>query len=231
MGALNNAEVGKYVGKYFVAAFQKVGTFKVVGKQKQGGNVAAYFCAPDGRVLHAVAGPVSAAVMLRELKWTVETTEKAIKEAKKDGAKFKEMFRAAHAARLKADHGLVVEPVTHDPVELDPGHVNGFSAHFDWPSHSWVFDWTWDTSRIILLGGGELLGVDHVEVHAENVQTEFTSFDTVTMAVAGPPTVTVTHELIETIVEECPCDVALPFGQLDFSDVIGFLQCFSGACP
>ncbi len=118
-----------------------------------------------------------------------------------------------------------------DPVELDPGFVNGFSAHFHWPSHSWVFDWTWDTSRIILLGGGELLGVDHVEVHAENVQTEFTSFDTVTMAVAGPPTVTVTHELIETIVEECPCDVALPFGQLDFSDVIGFLQCFSGACP
>ena len=30
----------------------KAGTFKIVDGQKQGGNVAAYFCAPDGRVLH-----------------------------------------------------------------------------------------------------------------------------------------------------------------------------------
>lgn len=115
MGALNNAEVGKYVNKYFVSAFQKVGTFRIVGKQKQGGNVAAYFCAPDGRVLHAVAGPVNAATMLKELKWTVETAQKAIKEAKNDGAKFKESFRKAHAKKLKDEYGLVVEAVTYDP--------------------------------------------------------------------------------------------------------------------
>ena len=69
MNALNNAEVGKYINEYFVAAFQKVATFKIVGGQKQGGNVAAYFCAPDGRVLNVVAGPVDAAPERRDALW------------------------------------------------------------------------------------------------------------------------------------------------------------------
>jgi hypothetical protein len=117
VNALNNAEVGKYINEYFVASFQKVATFKIVGEQKQGGNVAAYFCAPDGRVLNVVAGPVDAATMLREAKWTVETAQKAIKESKGDGAKFKEMLRKAHAQKLRDDFGIVVEPTTFDPPE------------------------------------------------------------------------------------------------------------------
>lgn len=122
--------------------------------------------------------------------------------------------------------------LTGSPVELDPGLVNGFSAHFDWTSHSWIFDWTWDTSRLAPLGGGgDLLGVDHVEVHAENVTNAFTSFDSIAMTIDGPPEVTITHELLENIQQPCPCDFAPPFGQLDFSDVVGFLQCFTNACP
>jgi hypothetical protein len=117
VNALNNAEVGKYINEYFVSSFQKVATFKIVGGQKQGGNVAAYFCAPDGRVLNVVAGPVDAATMLREAKWTVETAKKAIEESKGDGAKFKEMLRKAHAQRLRDEFGIVVEPVTFDPPE------------------------------------------------------------------------------------------------------------------
>jgi hypothetical protein len=121
VNALNTPEVGKYLNEYFVSSFQKVATFKIVGNQKQGGNVASYFCAPDGRVLHMVAGPVDSATMLKEAKWVVETTEKAMKEAKGDGAVFKASFRKAHAERLRAEHGLVVEPVTYDPVvEQDP---------------------------------------------------------------------------------------------------------------
>ena len=64
MNALANPKVGEYLEKYFVSAFQRVGTFRIVGKQKQGGNVATYFCAPDGRVLHAIAGPVNADTIL-----------------------------------------------------------------------------------------------------------------------------------------------------------------------
>jgi hypothetical protein len=117
VNALANPEVGKYISEYFVASFQKVATFKIVNGQKQGGNVASYFCAPDGRVLHVVAGPVDAATMLREAKWVVETAQRAVKEAKNDGAKFKAIFRKAHAEKLRSESGLVVQPVTYDPPE------------------------------------------------------------------------------------------------------------------
>jgi hypothetical protein len=117
VGALNNAEVGQYVNDYFVSSYQKVATFKIVGGQKQGGNVAAYFCAPDGRVLHCVAGPVDAQTFLHEAKWVVETTKTCMKEAKDDGAKFKQMFRKAHAEKLRLEFGIVVEPLTYDPPD------------------------------------------------------------------------------------------------------------------
>jgi hypothetical protein len=127
VNALANEEVGKYLNEYFCSSFQKVATFRIVNGQKQGGNVAAYFCAPDGRVLHLVAGPVDAATMLREAKWVVETTKKAIADSKGDGAKFKATFRKLHADRLKAEHGLVVEPVTFDPPEQDPNSALTYS--------------------------------------------------------------------------------------------------------
>jgi hypothetical protein len=117
VNALADPKVGKYLNEYFVSSFQKVATFKIVGKQKQGGNVASYFCAPDGRVLHVIAGPVNAAVMINEARWVVETAKKAMKECKGDGAQFKAIFRKAHAERLRKEHGLVVEPVLFEPVE------------------------------------------------------------------------------------------------------------------
>jgi hypothetical protein len=121
VNALASPEVGKYLNEHFVASFQKVATFRIVGGQKQGGNVASYFCAPDGRVLHVVAGPVDSATLLREAKWVVETTRKAMAASKGDGAAFKAYFRKAHAERLRTEHGLVVEPVTWDPPEAqDP---------------------------------------------------------------------------------------------------------------
>jgi hypothetical protein len=122
VGALNNDEVGKFVNEYFVSTYQKVATFKIVNGQKQGGNVAAYFCAPDGRVLHCVAGPVDATTFLNEAKWVVETTKTCMKEStgkdgKMDGAKFKTLYRKAHAEKLRQDYGIVVEAVTYDPPD------------------------------------------------------------------------------------------------------------------
>jgi hypothetical protein len=117
VNALANVKTGKYLNEYFVSTFQKVATFKIVGNQKQGGNVAAYFCAPDGRVLHVVAGPVDAPTLLHEARWVVETTKKAMAETKDDGAKFKSYFRKIHAERLRQEHGLIVDPVTFDPPQ------------------------------------------------------------------------------------------------------------------
>jgi hypothetical protein len=116
VNALANAETGAYLNEHFVASFQKVATFKIVNGQKQGGNVASYFCAPDGRVLHCVAGPVDGATLLREARWVVNTTKRAMKEANGDGAKFKAIFREAHAKKLLDETGLKVDPVTYDYV-------------------------------------------------------------------------------------------------------------------
>jgi hypothetical protein len=115
VNALADPEVGLYFEKYFVASFQRVGTFRIVGAQKQGGNVATYFCAPDGRVLHAIAGPVNAQTLLAESKWVVETAKAAIEKSKGDGVEFKAVLRRAHADKLRQESGLVVEPVTFDP--------------------------------------------------------------------------------------------------------------------
>jgi hypothetical protein len=114
VGALANPEVGAYINKHFVSSFQKVATFQIVNGQKQGGNVASYFCAPDGRVLHCVAGPVDAGTMLREARWVVDSVKKAMEESKRTEVPFKALFRRWHAERLRQEHGLVVEPATFD---------------------------------------------------------------------------------------------------------------------
>ncbi len=70
----------------------------------------------DG-LFHALAGPVDAGTMLREAQWVVETATKGIEASKGDGAAFKAYMRTAHAAKLRAEHGLVVTPLTYDPPE------------------------------------------------------------------------------------------------------------------
>jgi hypothetical protein len=98
---LTNAEAGKYLNGHFVATYQKVGTFTINGKQKQGGNVASYFCTPEGRVLHVLAGPVNADALLREARWVVETSKMAALESE---ARLKLFWRKAHAERLQQEH-------------------------------------------------------------------------------------------------------------------------------
>jgi hypothetical protein len=71
---------------------------------KQGGNVASYFCTPDGQVLHVVTGPVAAFVLLREARWAVETNKLADLECKGNEALRKAFFRKMHAERLRNEH-------------------------------------------------------------------------------------------------------------------------------
>jgi len=116
-GALANVELGTYLNTFFVSSFQRVPT------ANPGGAYVSYFCAPDGRVLHAVAGTVDAATMLAEATWTVEASKKAIDDSRATEVPFKALFRRAHADRLARNYGLVVEPVTFDapePADDDP---------------------------------------------------------------------------------------------------------------
>jgi len=100
--------VGDYLNTHFVSSYQKVGTFRIANGQKQGGNVASYFCLPDGQVLHVIAGPVNGATMLREARWVVETWKLALLEKKEEPAQLSEFFAKAHADRLRQEHGLTL---------------------------------------------------------------------------------------------------------------------------
>ncbi len=112
MNALADSSVGDYVNEHFVTAYQKVGTFKVNTKtgQKQGGNVASYFCLPDGTVLHAIPGPVDAATFLKEARFAVETHKLAAANARNDPLRYKLTVRAAHYERLKDEYAALLPP-------------------------------------------------------------------------------------------------------------------------
>jgi hypothetical protein len=118
VSALANPEVGKYLNRHFVSSFQKVAAFQINGDQKQGGNVAGYFCSPEGFVLHAVAGPVDAAVFLREARWVNETLNLALMEGHKTVSQMQTFFRKAHISRLQSEYGIHL-PASRLPMQTN----------------------------------------------------------------------------------------------------------------
>jgi hypothetical protein len=116
VNALANGEVGTLINKYFVSSFQRVGSFRITQGQKQGGNVVTYFCAPDGRVLHVIAGPVDSKRFLEEANWVVQKTKDAMAESRGDATKFKKLVRTYHADRLEEKYGVRITPVFNDQI-------------------------------------------------------------------------------------------------------------------
>lgn len=116
MNALANPEVGDYLNRHFISTVLKAGTFAVANGQKQGGNVASYFCTADGAVLHAIAGPVDAETMLQEARWVVNTRNLAVFESRGNANHYREFIRKAHGDRLEKEFGI-------DPRELARSYV------------------------------------------------------------------------------------------------------------
>jgi hypothetical protein len=73
VNALADERVIAYLQENCVPTYLKVGTFQIINGQKVGGNVASYFCLPDGAVIHAVPGKVGAEQLLSEARWAHET--------------------------------------------------------------------------------------------------------------------------------------------------------------
>jgi len=122
VGALAQAEVGDYLNKYFVSSYQKISNFTIKGNgQKQGGNVASYFCTPDGRVLHAVAGPVGGQKFLQEVRWVEETWKLTELHEVKTLDQLQALFREAHLERLARELNVTI-PRNQLP-ELEPATV------------------------------------------------------------------------------------------------------------
>lgn len=88
---------------HFVSAWQKVGTFRIVNGEKQGGNVASYFCRPDGTVVHAVAGKVDARTFLAEARFAVELDKLARLNGETNRLRNKLTVADGHQKRVKVE--------------------------------------------------------------------------------------------------------------------------------
>jgi len=111
-------DVGNYLNRHYVSAFQRIAAFQKIGQAKVGGNVASYFCTADGEVLHALAGPQNAHVFLREARWANETYQMAQLENQVQPEQLRAFFRKAHLKRLQSDFWVNV------PAEQLPKAAN-----------------------------------------------------------------------------------------------------------
>lgn len=159
-----NAEAGKYLNDNFIATYQKVGTFTINGGQKQGGNVASYFCTPEGRVLHALAGPVQADVLLREARWVVETAKLSALDSGKNEVRQRLFWRKAHGERLQQEHHVDVAHLGRSKSRVhlnNPGKVHLLLATVPLPRLEQVYKLVFEkilnqkvsTAPVVLVGG------------------------------------------------------------------------------
>lgn len=109
MDALASDKVADYLNDNFICTYLKVGTFQIVGGQKQGGNVASYFCLHDGSVMHALPGKTNAAGLISEARWALEVRKSALTLSTNlvtgavDMARYQGHVRGAHEERFLAE--------------------------------------------------------------------------------------------------------------------------------
>ncbi|HEV3006066.1 MAG TPA: hypothetical protein VGX78_16475 [Pirellulales bacterium] len=92
--------MGEFLNQHCVAAYQQVGDFevtKVNGQvQKNGGNVVSYFLTPEGRVIDALVGPVTADKFLSEAQWSEQLFQQTTQHRAVDSIA---LVRQAHLAQ------------------------------------------------------------------------------------------------------------------------------------
>jgi len=109
VNALADARVAQYLNDNYVCTYLKVGAFKIINGQKVGGNVASYFCMPDGAVLHALAGQVDANRFLIEARWAGDVRKSAqafgtnLDTGNLSMTKFAKQVAKAHGERYHAE--------------------------------------------------------------------------------------------------------------------------------
>lgn len=92
--------MGEYINSHFVACHQRVAAFRIERGIKIGGNVASFLCAPDGRVIHGIAGAVGADTLLQELEWARNAALTASARAKAGGTTARDELRKLHEERF-----------------------------------------------------------------------------------------------------------------------------------
>lgn len=134
MNALAKQNVADYLNESFVSTYLKVGTFQIVGGQKQGGNVASYFCLSDGSVLHAVPGKVDANRFLQEARWAYEVHKSALTyctnlvTGQPSVSKYRDHVKKAHTERYFAEAGAWGRIGTEVPATFPLGRTTQAQA-------------------------------------------------------------------------------------------------------
>lgn len=68
---------------------------------KNGGNVASYLCTPDGRVIHAVLGPVPADKLLAEMEWAVTSFQEILENSDAQWRQVLTSMKALHCRKRR----------------------------------------------------------------------------------------------------------------------------------
>lgn len=114
--------MARLFAKNFVATHQQIGRFEVVDNhgnlQKNGGNVASCFCTPDGKVIHAVLGPVNAETLLAEADWAMHAAKALTDDAQANGRALVELHREGAQAAAGRNGAQVVK--VHRFLETHP---------------------------------------------------------------------------------------------------------------
>lgn len=124
--ALAKPEVGDFLSKNFVSVHDKVGTFQVnVGSDgktpnRNGGNVAAFFCTSNGYVIHVAAGPRTAEAFLAEAKWAVAVYSQILSDRSLGASQARADQIPRVTAALRQAHSSALD-LLNNPNQAGPG--------------------------------------------------------------------------------------------------------------
>jgi hypothetical protein len=139
VNALADPRVADYLNENFVCTYLKVGKFQIVNGDKQGGNVASYFCLGDGQVVHVVAGKVGADKLLSEARWAYEVRKSALTYAavlgtdQVDPKKYRDKMIRAHTERYHLEgntNGWSESRLTPVPMRFPDHRSQQAQAHW-----------------------------------------------------------------------------------------------------
>jgi hypothetical protein len=89
-----------------------------------GGNVASYFCLPDTKVIHAIAGQVDANRLLREARWATDIRKSAqtfstqLETGNIDMKRYKNHIGRAHMERYHDENRTVMADRNRIPAQM-----------------------------------------------------------------------------------------------------------------
>lgn len=98
---------------------------------KVGGNVATYFCTPDLRVVHAIAGNVDAATYLDEARWASELAKRIEGAAVEKSAA---LCRSAHEERAREIAAIMRDTLVRQPFHdgSEDKTPRGYRRRINW---------------------------------------------------------------------------------------------------